>query len=239
MRTHQQPQPGSEPSPASRALAAVPASAAQTLLGLQVLVGEQSRIPLDVEWIAKQLLDGMPLGWAVDRIERDVLVLEDAGHVVTWAQDGREWLGLPRTGRAAHPPALAPSGAFSGPPSTGPIFIGLGEREREGERERVHEQARERARARAEAERLESSGRWALEYSKPRPRKPPRRPRLLDAPPRGCPDHPNGTFEECGPCGLAADTRKTWLANEKYMEELVLFEESQAMQWEDLGSDTF
>lgn len=202
-------------------------------------MGEQSRIPLDVEWIAKQLLAGMPIAWAADRIVRDVLVLEDAGHVVTWAQDGREWLALHRSGPAAPQPAPGRPGASCAPPS-GPIFIGLEERERERERASTHEQARERARARAEAERLESSGRWELEYSKPRPRKPPRRPRILDAPPRGCPDHPNGTIsEECGPCGTAADIRKTWLANEKYLDELVLFEESQQQQWEDMGSDTF
>lgn len=239
VRTHPQPPPGSEPSPASRALAAVPAPAAQTLLGLQVLIGEMPRIPLDVEWIARQLLDGMPLSWATDRIERDVLVLEDAGHVVTWAQDGREWLALPRSGPAAHPPAPAPPSGPSAPPSPGPIFNGLGERERERERTRSQEQARERAKVRAEAERLESAARWALEYSKPRSRKAPQRPRLLDAPPRGCPDHPDGTFEECGPCGLAADKRKSWLANEKYMDELVLFEESQAMEWEGVGDEPF
>lgn len=212
----------------------MPAPAAQTLLGLSALMGEQSRIPLDVEWIAKQLLAGMPVEWAADRIVRDVLVLEDAGHVVTWAQDGREWLALPRSGHAAPQPAPDRPGASCAPPS-GPIFIGLGERERE----RQHASARERARERVQAEERESAARWALEYSRPRPRKPPQRPRLLDAPPRGCPDHPNGTFDECGPCGLAADIRKTWLANEKYVEELVVFEESQAAQWEDISRDEF
>lgn len=192
-------------------------------------------MPLDVEWIAKQLLDGMPLDWATDRIERDVLALEEAGHVATWAQDGREWLALRRSGPAAHQPAPDPHRAFCAPPSTGPIFIGLGERERE----RQHESARERARERLLAEERESAARWALEYSRPRPRKPPQRPRLLEAPPRGCPDHPSGTFEECGPCGLAADIRKTWLANEKYLEELVVFEEATAAQWEDISREEF
>ncbi|MEJ1087040.1 hypothetical protein WDU99_01770 [Microbacterium sp. Mu-80] len=214
----------------------MPASAAQTLLGLQALIGSESRIPLDPGWIAKQLFDGMPLSWATDRIERDVLVLEDAGHVVTWAQDGREWLALPRSGPAAARHAPSPRGASCEPPSTRPIFIGLGEREREKERE----SARERALARVQAENRESSDRWALGAAERRPRKPPKRPRILDAPPRGCADHPNGTVdEECGPCGTAADIRKTWLANEKYLDELVLFEESQATQWEDLGRDTF
>lgn len=192
-------------------------------------------MPLDVEWIAKQLLDGMPLAWATDRIERDVLALEEAGHVATWMQDGREWLALRRSGPAAPQPAPDPHRASCASPSTGPIFIGLGERERE----RQHESARERARERLLAEERESAARWALEYSRPRPRKPPQRPRLLDAPPRGCPDHPGGSFEECGPCGLAADIRKTWLANEKYLEELVVFEEATAAQWEDISREEF
>ena len=214
----------------------MPAPAAQTLLGLRVLIGELARIPLDAEWIAKQLLEGMPLAWAVDRIERDVLVLEDAGHVTTWAQDGREWLALPRSGPDAPRPAPAPPAASSAAPSTGPIFIGLGEKERE----RESTSARERARARADAENLALAARRELEYSKPRPRKPPRRPRILDAPPRGCRDHPDGVVdEECGPCGTAADIRKTWLANEKYLEELVLFEEARELEWEGLGDDTF
>lgn len=201
-----------------------------------MLIGTQPRIPLDAEWIAKQLLEGMPLGWAIDRIERDVLVLEDAGYVVTWAQDGREWLALPRSGHNALHAALASPIASSIAPSTGPIFIGLGEKEREGE----STSARERARARADAENRDLAAHRELEYSKPRPRKPPRRPRILNAPPRGCRDHPDGVIdEECGPCGTAADIRKTWLANEKYMEELVLFEEARELEWEGLGDDTF
>lgn len=200
-----------------------------------MLIGNLSRIPLDAEWIAKQLLEGMPLPWATDRIERDVLVLEDAGYVTTWAQDGREWLALPRAGHDAPHAALASPAASSIAPSTAPIFIGLGEREREEE----STSARERARARVAVENQESAARWDLEHSKPRPRKPPKRPRILDAPPRGCPDHPDGTFDECGPCGLQADRRKVWLLNEKYLDDMVLFEEARELEWEGLGDEPF
>lgn len=48
----------------------------------------------------------------------------------------------------------------------------------------------------------------------------------LKAPPIGCPDHPNGiTDQECGPCGTAAEYRKTWLEKERFVERLAIFEE--------------
>lgn len=230
-RTHQPPHPGSEPSDASNRLAALPVPAMQTLLGLNALIGSQQRIPLDPGWIARQLLDGLPVEWATDRIERDVLELEDAGHVVTWPQDGREWLALPHSGHGAVHHASGVPAASSPRSSTAPIFIGLGERERE--RERTSARARERARARVEAEQRESAARWELEHPQPAPRRRPQRPRILDAPPRGCRDHPNGTIdEECGPCGTAADIRRTWLKQQQYMDELTLFEQAQEQeQW--------
>lgn len=47
-----------------------------------------------------------------------------------------------------------------------------------------------------------------------------KRPVLLDAPPIGCPDHPNGRFEECGPCGTARRRHDRWVAQEKYTDAL-------------------
>jgi hypothetical protein len=232
-RTHPQHPHSDARSTASRALAAVPAPAAQTLLGLQALIGDQSRIPLDVEWIAKQLLDGMPIAWAADRIERDVLVLEDAGHVVTWAQDGREWLALPRRGHAAPRPAQAHSVGFSEPP-----FSSAWEREREGEKERARGSARARAWERMDAETRESAAHWASEYSEIVPQRP-KRPARLDAPPLGCPDHPNGTMQECGKCGTAAERRKTFLAGERYLDDMVRYEEAKQQQWEDVDRAEF
>lgn len=224
-RTHPLPPPGAEPSTAYNALAAVPASAAHTLLGLRVLMGQESRIPLDVPWIAQQLFPGLPEAWATDRVERDVLTLEDAGHASTWVQHGREWLALPPHGAAPHPPAQPPPARSPGPVFRDPFSSAW-------EREKEKENARARARAHALAEDQEIAAQWEAEYSTPGPRSRPSRPARLQAPPLGCPDHPNGTVtEECGPCGTAAERRKTFLARFRYDERLEMFEESQGEVW--------
>lgn len=238
-RTHPPHPSGEPPSTASSALAAVPASAAQTLIGLQALVGSESRIPLDPEWIAKQLFPGLPLHLSTDRVIRDVLVLEDAGHARTWAQNDREWLALPHRSGHAHEPAQASTASSPASPSTGPFSLAW---EREGEREgtRVRAGASEGARARArelmDSEDLELAERWELEYSKPAPRARPERPAILQGPPLGCQEHPQGTLEECGPCGTAAERRRMFLARHKYEQQLELFVES---QWEGVDRDVF
>lgn len=226
-RIHPRPPSGDKPSPASSALAVVPAAAAQTMLGLQVLIGSETRLPLDPEWIARELFPGVPLAMSTDRVIRDVLVLEEAGHVRSWAQSGREWLALtsPR-----HPGRPEP-------------FSTAWEREKEGERERAQERAREDARQRARAriaqedlEDAETWTRWDIEHSRPTAAPRPERPALLRAPPLGCPDHPEGTFEECGPCGTAITRRKMFLARQRYEQQLSVFEEQ---QWEGFASDPF
>jgi hypothetical protein len=41
----------------------------------------------------------------------------------------------------------------------------------------------------------------------------PEPPLLLEAPPIGCPDHPNGRYADCGPCGTARRQRDFWMAD--------------------------
>lgn len=48
----------------------------------------------------------------------------------------------------------------------------------------------------------------------------PRRPLTLDAPPIGCPDHPNGRFADCGPCGTARRRHDKWMAEHRYQRQL-------------------
>lgn len=237
-RTHPPHPPGGEPSPASNepaALAGVSAEAALTLVGLQMLAHRMNPVPLEPTWLSRQLYPSMPMAAAVDRVIVDVITLEDAGCVVTWAsEDDQEWVALaPAPLRPAEAPSAAPhrpSGATSSVP-----FSAVGEREREREQERRREQARARAREQMEAEEREQAARWEQQYSLTARRRP-ERPARLQAPPIGCPDHPHGSTDECGPCGTAWERRKTFLEQHKYEEQLALFEES---QWEGFDGEPF
>ena len=195
--------PGPEPSAVSSALELL-ADLEATAATLQALAGPDGRLWLD-GGLARRLWPYLPPSEASDRLVLHILLLEEAGRAVTWAQDGREWLAFP-------------------PPPGGP-FSRAGERE--GEEERARARARERAREREHAEARAVSERWARwerEQTGAGPTRP-QRPTLLDAPPLGCADHPWGSLEPCGPCGTAADRREEWLAKQKYIEELAIFEE--------------
>lgn len=232
-RTHPPHPPGGEPSRASSvpaALAGVSAEAALTLVGLQMLMYRVTPVPLDPEWLARTLFPGLPAASTADRVVLDVLVLEEAGCVVTWAQDGREWVSLAPALATASTAPQQPAAPLLTPP-----FSPTGEREKEKERERRREQARARAREQLDAEEREQASRWELEYSQAT-RKRPDRPARLQAPPIGCPEHPYGTTSECGPCGTASERRKTFLDKQRYEEQLALFEES---QWEGFDDRTF
>jgi hypothetical protein len=50
---------------------------------------------------------------------------------------------------------------------------------------------------------------------------------LIDAPPLGCPEHPHGTFKDCGPCGTARRRHDRWVAQERYTDQLADYEEGQ------------
>lgn len=236
-RTHPPHPPGDEPSPASSALAAlagVSAEAALTMVGLQMLTYRMSPVPLDPEWLARTLFPALPVSSTGDRVVLDVLALEEAGCVVTWAQDGREWVALaPAPARPTEAPPAAPH-THPAEHSEAP-FSPAGEREREREQERRREHARARAREQMQEEEREQASRWEQQYSTTSRRRP-ERPARLQAPPIGCPDHPHGSTNECGPCGTAWERRKTFLEMHRYEEQLALFEES---QWEGFDREPF
>ena len=52
----------------------------------------------------------------------------------------------------------------------------------------------------------------------------PRRPLLIDAPPLGCPEHPDGTFPDCGPCGTARRRHDRWVQQERYTQQVTDWE---------------
>lgn len=88
-------------------------------------------------------------------------------------------------------------------------------------RERAVEEATARvlaAHAREQAERRSEWKRWAEEQAQEDG--PPEVPILLDGPPIGCPQHPNGTLEPCGPCRTAREQRDLWLTRARYEERL-------------------
>lgn len=225
MDTTPQPQPpGDGHSPVPNVLG-LPLEAAPTALGLRMLAGA-SPIRLQAERIAAQLYPFLPLPSTADLVTLHVLMLEEAGHVRTWADAAGEWLEvLPLPPSAPTPPQDAP-------PTPGPHFAPTppfspaGESERE--RERARARARERAQAQADAEAQEWAIRWASQGTAQPKLSRPARPDLLNAPPIGCHDHPNGTTESpCGPCGTAAAYRKQWLTQRRYTEQLAIFEEQQ------------
>ena len=74
------------------------------------------------------------------------------------------------------------------------------------------------------AERASQWAEWAAEQERTTP---PRRPLLLDAPPIGCPDHPNGRIEDCGPCGTFRRRHDRWVAQQRYTEQVERFEAGQ------------
>ena len=98
-----------------------------------------------------------------------------------------------------------------------------GKKREKEERERARARARARAEAQARAEERAWEARWAEHGTRQLQR--PERPLVLQAPPIGCDEHPNGTTIPCGPCGTRAEYREKWLAEQKYMEQLSLFEE--------------
>ncbi|MDJ1113220.1 hypothetical protein [Microbacterium dauci] len=198
----------------------LPVEAAPTALGLLRLAGASPML-LDPARVAAQLYPSESRLSSTERVVLHVVMLEEAGYLRTWVEEGTEWLQLlDATAPAApHVTSTAFRDAFSAPLAD--PFSSAGEREKEREKRAG---ARERARAQAQAEERAWEARWADHAQRPASR--PERPRLLNAPPIGCHEHPNGTSTPCGPCGTAAEYRRQWLAREKYVEQLAIFEET-------------
>ncbi len=189
-----------------------PHEAKPTALGLWAKTDPLGRLRVNPQLIAGMIYPGQD---ATEMVIEHLLMLEESGFLTLYQSDGVEWLSLNRPlkvdSRLAVSDAPPPPSAIREHSRT---FAAV-EREREG--------ARERARAAAGAERAERAGEWeAWEREQARATRP-RPPMLLDAPPIGCPDHPNGTFEPCGPCGTERMRHDRYLAQRRHEDRLTEF----------------
>lgn len=181
-----------------------PDEAKPTALGLWLHTDIDGRRELVPELIAAALYPGRA---ATELIVEHLLMLDEAGFLTIYTTpDGREWVALARPLKADRRGAISdcpppPHGA-----SRRSVAVGG---------------ARERAEARVLAEGVERAGVWDVwAEEQERAHRPPARPLLLDAPPIGCPDHPHGAFEDCGPCGTARRRHDRWVAQQRYTDQL-------------------
>lgn len=187
-----------------------PHEAKPTAQGLWLHTDLTGRRELVPELIAADIYPGQA---AVPMVIDHLLMLEESGFLTIYQARGSEWISLRRTLKAdtrTAPPSDCPP-----PPGhdSSRHVVAL-----EGE------SARERAEARVRAEQVERDGEWAAWRERAERAAPPRRPLLLDAPPIGCVDHPNGRRENCGPCGTARRQHDRWLAQQRYTDQLVNWE---------------
>lgn len=181
-----------------------PDEAKPTARGLWLTADPSGVARLDPARLAAALYPADDPASARDLIELHVLMLEESGFLWTWAEAGAEWLVL------RHPLAPATRGTTRDDSTAS-----------KRARERAHEQAR--AQAREERERSEQAWEASRMAGRGAPERP-SRPAVLDAPPMGCPDHPNGWYLPCGPCGTAAEFRRKYLAERKYEDQLAEWE---------------
>jgi hypothetical protein len=172
-------------------------------------VDDEGRAELRPDLIAAHVAPGRDV---VQMVEEHLVVLDDAGFLTMYESGGTWWIQLhrplktprPMESECPPPPSPEPSGRF--------LAVGG---------------ARERARERVRAEGAERAGTWT-DWEREQERSlPPARPLLLDAPPIGCPEHPNGRFKDCGPCGTARRRHDRWVAQARYEEQIADHETAQ------------
>lgn len=192
---------------------AVPDEAKPLALWLWLNLDPMGRGLMDPEGIAARM--GRPDS---DTVLTHLLMLLEAGFATTYLAEGREWILLLRPLKAD----LRRTRIETPPPPGRPwTSVAVG---REGARERARERVRAEGAARAEA--------WAAVEAERDVSAPPGRPLLLDAPPIGCSEHPNGTPLPCGPCRDARLRRDEWIAEKVYEAKL-------AAHYERNPDDTF
>lgn len=199
-----------------------PDAAKPTAMGLWLHTDVAGRRELVPELIAGDLYPGRD---ATAMVEEHILLLDEVGFLSIYAARGSHWISLTRPlrvdargARVDSPPP--PWERLLDPPRTS---VAMGR-----ERERARESARERAAERVWAEDEARAAAWAglREERAAMPR--PERPLLLDAPPIGCSEHPNGTQTSCGPCRTARHQRDEWLQRRIYEQRLGEWEAQQA-----------
>lgn len=199
-----------------------PIAAKPTALGLWLHTDGLGRREVVPELIAAAIYPGEA---ATELVIEHLLLLDESGFLDFYTAEDAEWLQLRR------PLRLDSRLAWSNCPEP-PV------RERSRTFAAVGG-ARERAGARVRAEQAERAGQWATWASEQESRPaPPKRPLLLDAPPIGCPDHPHGRFENCGPCGTARKRHDRWVQEARYGEQVTEYEQTQDGE-EGWGGDPF
>ncbi len=184
----------------------VPLDVQATGMKLWGYVDDEGRAELRPDLIAAHVAPGRDV---MQTVEEHLVVLDDAGFLRMYEAAGLWWIELCRPLRTPRP--LASECPAPQEPSGGFLAVGG---------------ARERAEARVRAEQAERSREWSeWEQAQDVPRMP-RRPLLIDAPPLGCPEHPDGTFPDCGPCGTARRRHDRWVQQERYTQQVTDWERS-------------
>lgn len=187
-----------------------PHEAKPTALGLWTKATDvDGRCLLVPELIAAAIYPGEA---ATEQVILHVLMLEESGFLVRYEHEGAEVLALRR------PLKADTRGATSEIPPPPPHGVPRNSAAMGGEG------ARERAQARVRAEQAERDGEWAAWRERAERAAPPRRPLLMDAPPIGCPDHPNGRFGACGPCGTARRQHDLWVEQQRHTDRVTAWE---------------
>ncbi|WP_417556131.1 hypothetical protein [Microbacterium sp.] len=183
-----------------------------TAFGLWLHTDVHGRRELVPELIAGDLYPGQA---AVDLVVDHLLKLDESGFLRIYQAGGREWIQLENPLRADM--RNAPESECPPPPRDLSRHVAAVGGERVSVRERAEEQVREE-----QAERVSQWAAWEQEQERSRL---PARPLLLDAPPIGCPDHPNGRYADCGPCGTARRRHDKWVQERRYAEQLAKVDE--------------
>lgn len=184
-----------------------PTLAKPTALGLWLTTDGLGRRELVPELIAAAIYPGEA---ATELIIEHLLLLEESGFLTIYQEDGTEFVALRRPLRTDA--RVAWSNCPEPPREVSRSFAAVGG-------------AGERARARARDESDERARDWATWEAEQERTRLPARPLLLDAPPIGCPDHPNGRYSDCGPCGTARRRHDKWIAQQRYDDALTRFEQ--------------
>lgn len=194
-----------------------PDEAKPTAIGLWLHTDVSGRRELVPELIAGDLYPGRA---AIDLVVEHLLMLDESGFLTIYQSGGREWIALTTPLRADTRNA-PPSECPDPPRDLSRHVAAVGG-------------ARERAEERVRAEVGERAGQWA-EWSREQERtaRPPAMPLLLQAPPIGCPDHPNGRYEDCGPCGTARRRHDRWVVQQRYTQQVADYDEAYEQQGAD------
>ncbi|MFD7871392.1 hypothetical protein ACFV3I_12930 [Microbacterium sp. NPDC059771] len=207
----------------------VPDEAKPTAMGLWLHTDVMGRRELIPELIAGDLYPGRA---ATAMVEEHLLMLDDVGFLTIFPARGTHWIALARPLRVDARGARIDTPE---PPSERPwTSVAVGGA-------RAREQARERARAQVRAEDAARADAWAaVAGEREAVPAPPARPLLLDAPPIGCSEHPNGIQKvSCGPCRTARLQRDEWLARRIYEEKLATYHEELDQHGKEWGGDPF